>query len=37
MHSVGSIPGKSEVDVPLTYADYYFIEALLRYKNLIKK
>jgi unsaturated chondroitin disaccharide hydrolase len=36
MHSVGSLPGKSEVDVPLTYADYYFIEALLRYKNLIK-
>jgi unsaturated chondroitin disaccharide hydrolase len=37
MHSVGSIPGKSEVDVPLTYADYYFIEALLRYKNLLQK
>jgi unsaturated chondroitin disaccharide hydrolase len=37
MHSVGSLPGKSEVDVPLTYADYYFIEALLRYKDLIKK
>ncbi|MCU0462703.1 MAG: glycoside hydrolase family 88 protein [Bacteroidales bacterium] len=34
-HSVGSIPGKSEVDVPLTYADYYFIEALLRYRKLI--
>ena len=33
-HSVGSLPGKSEVDVPLTYADYYFIEALLRYRNL---
>ena len=33
MHSVGSIPHKSEIDVPLTYADYYFIEALLRYKN----
>jgi unsaturated chondroitin disaccharide hydrolase len=32
-HSVGSLPGKSEVDVPLTYADYYFIEGLLRYKN----
>jgi unsaturated chondroitin disaccharide hydrolase len=32
MHSVGSLPGKSEVDVPLSYADYYFIEALLRYK-----
>ena len=23
-HSVGSLPGNSEVDVPLTYADYYF-------------
>lgn len=30
-HSVGHLPGKSEVDVPLTYADYYFIEALMRY------
>jgi hypothetical protein len=35
MHSVGSLPAKSEVDVPLTYADYYFIEALLRYKSLL--
>ncbi len=34
MHSVGSIPGNSEVDVPLTYADYYFIEALMRLRNL---
>ncbi len=34
-HSVGNIPGNSEVDVPLTYADYYFIEALLRYKALL--
>ena len=34
-HSVGSIPGRSEVDVPLTYADYYFIEALMRYRNLL--
>lgn len=33
-HSVGSIPGNSEVDVPLTYADYYFIEALMRFRNL---
>src|SRR5436190_7723170 len=32
-HSVGHLPGKSEIDVPLTYADYYFIEALMRYKN----
>jgi unsaturated chondroitin disaccharide hydrolase len=37
MHSVGSLPGKSEVDVPLTYADYYFIEALNRYKDFSKK
>ncbi|WP_017258869.1 glycoside hydrolase family 88 protein [Pedobacter arcticus] len=35
-HSVGSMPHKSEIDVPLTYADYYYTEALLRYKNLIK-
>ena len=33
-HSVGSLPQHSEVDVPLTYADYYFIEALNRYKNI---
>ena len=29
-HSVGNKPGGGEVDVPLTYADYYFLEALLR-------
>lgn len=34
MHSVGSKPGNSEVDVPLTYADYYFIEAMLRFRKL---
>ncbi len=34
MHSVGSIPHKNEIDVPLCYADYYFLEALVRYKNL---
>ena len=33
-HSVGSLPGKSDVDVPLNYADYYYIEALSRLKNL---
>ena len=32
MHSVGHKPGKSEVDVPLNYADYYFLEGLLRFK-----
>ena len=31
-HSVGNIPGHSEVDVPLTYADYYFLEALRNYR-----
>ncbi|SMO48966.1 glycoside hydrolase family 88 protein [Solitalea koreensis] len=33
MHSAGAVPHKSEVDVPLTYADYYFVEALHRYKQ----
>lgn len=33
-HSVGHKPAKSEIDVPLIYADYYYIEALLRYKEL---
>ena len=32
-HSVGSKPANSEVDVPLIYADYYFIEANLRCLN----
>ena len=32
MNSVGSLPGKSEVSVPLNYADYYYLEALLRYR-----
>jgi unsaturated chondroitin disaccharide hydrolase len=30
-HSVGSIPHKEEINVPLVYADYYFLEALQRY------
>lgn len=30
MHSVGSIPHNSEIDVPLNYADYYYLEALQR-------
>jgi hypothetical protein len=34
MHCVGSIPANSEVDVPLTYADYYFIEAIMRFREL---
>ena len=36
-HCVGHKPAKSEVDVPLVYADYYYLEALLRYDALRKK
>lgn len=32
-HSVGSIPHGVEIDVPLVYADYYFLESLVRYSN----
>jgi unsaturated chondroitin disaccharide hydrolase len=34
--SVGFLPANSEVDVPLTYADYYYVEALMRFKKLLK-
>jgi len=37
LHSTGSLPGKSEIDVPLTYADYYYVEALLRMKDYLSK
>ena len=33
-HSTGHKTADSEVDVPLTYADYYFLEALLRWRQL---
>jgi hypothetical protein len=36
LHSTGAKPANSEVDVPLSYADYYYLEALLRGKNLEK-
>lgn len=32
-HSVGSLMEHSEIDVPLIYADYYYVEALLRYRK----
>jgi len=35
--STGSKPANSEVNVPLIYAEYYYIEALLRYKKIIDK
>jgi unsaturated chondroitin disaccharide hydrolase len=37
LHSTGSRPSNSEVDVPLSYADYYYLEALLRSKRLKEK
>ena len=33
-HSVGSIPHGSGIDVPLNYADYYYLEALVRRRNI---
>ena len=34
MHSVGHLPANSEIDTPLNYADYYYLEALKRYAEL---
>lgn len=36
-HSTGGYPFNSEVDVPLTYADYYYLEALTRLKQKLNK
>lgn len=33
-HCVGNKPAKSEIDAPLAYGDYYYIEALIRYSRL---
>ena len=35
-HGVGSKPGGSEIDTPLDYGDYYFLEALLRFRGMGK-
>ena len=32
-HSTGNWPANDEIDVPLNYADYYFLEAISRNKN----
>ncbi|HLT86966.1 MAG TPA: glycoside hydrolase family 88 protein [Sphingobacterium sp.] len=34
-HCVGSLPHNSEIDVPLVYADYYYLEGLYRLKNIL--
>jgi uncharacterized protein YyaL (SSP411 family) len=36
-HGVVNKPGGKGIDVPIIYADYYFLEALWRYKNYPKK
>ncbi len=36
MHSVGHKPAAGEVDVPINYADYYFLEALIRFNKSVK-
>lgn len=35
-HCTGFVAKQYEIDAPLTYADYYFVEALIRYKNLLE-
>ncbi len=34
LHGVGNLPEKSEIDVPLSYGDYYLVEAMLRFKKI---
>lgn len=37
LHSTGHHPGGDEIDVPISYADYYYLEALARKKALDMK
>lgn len=37
LHSTGHRPGKDEIDVPISYADYYYLEALSRKAELEKQ
>lgn len=36
-HSTGNWPKKSEIDTPLSYADYYYLEAIQKYLSVINK
>lgn len=36
LHATGNYPKGTEIDLPLNYADYYFLEALLRLKKISK-
>ncbi|WP_166963810.1 glycoside hydrolase family 88 protein [Yeosuana marina] len=33
MHSTGNLPANSEIDEPIVYADYYYLESVLRMLN----
>jgi rhamnogalacturonyl hydrolase YesR len=35
-HSTGHLPAGSEIDVPLVYADYYYLESIIKKKNMEK-
>ncbi|MGQ1948323.1 glycoside hydrolase family 88 protein [Geofilum sp. OHC36d9] len=37
LHSTGHWPKRTEIDASIIYADYYYFEALLRYKNLTSR
>ncbi|MDR0412483.1 MAG: glycoside hydrolase family 88 protein [Dysgonamonadaceae bacterium] len=37
LHSTGNLPGGYEIDASITYADYYYLEALTRYKTKNRK
>jgi len=37
LHSTGHKPANGEIDVPIIYADYYYLEALLRQKRIAGK
>ena len=36
-HCVGHMPNRNDLDAPLSYGDYYFVESLIRYKKLKNK
>lgn len=35
LHCTGNYPAKYEIDASINYADYYYIQALLRYKKIL--
>jgi hypothetical protein len=35
-HSTGHLPHNSEIDVPIVYADYYYLESIIKKKNMEK-